>query len=111
MLAAEAPAANPHFARSGVPRAGLASGSGASALGARPGLLAPRAGEGAGGEWRELALFTPLPTYTVTNSPPPTEARPAGWAGGGEVGGKRCGARRQWGRQAILLDSPRKVAK
>lgn len=58
-----------------------------------------------------LALFTPLPTLTVPNSPPLTEARPAGWAGGGEVGGKRCGALRQWGRQAKLLDSPRKVAK
>lgn len=52
----------------------------------------------------------PFPLTTVPNSPPPTEARPAGWAGGGEVGGKRCGALRQWGRQAKLLDSPWKVA-
>ena len=27
------------------------------------------------------------------------------------MGGKRCGALRQWGRQANILDSPRKVAK
>lgn len=36
VLAAEAPATNPHFATSGVPRAGLASESGDSALGAAP---------------------------------------------------------------------------
>lgn len=36
MLAAEAPATNPHFATSGVPRVGFASESGASALGGAP---------------------------------------------------------------------------
>lgn len=56
-------------------------------------------------------LCSPPFPLTVTNSPPPTEARPAGWAGGGEVGCKRCGALRQWGRLAKLPDLPRKVAK
>jgi hypothetical protein len=57
------------------------------------------------------ALFTPLAIHTVPNSPPPTAARPAGWAGGGEVGGERCGALRQWGRLAKPLGSRLKVAK
>lgn len=60
VLAAEAPATDPHYPGAGVPCSRLASGSGASALGARPGLRALGAGEGAGGgEWRELGFVHP----------------------------------------------------
>lgn len=86
---------NPHSASSRVPRAGFASGLTPVSWGARPGLPAHWAGGGAGGEWWDLGFVHPLPTHTVPNSPPLTEERPAGWAGGGEVGGKRCGALRQ----------------
>lgn len=87
------------------------SGFGATALGVRPGC--PRLGrartEDDGGS---QALSAPFPfTLFPTPHPQPEPARPAGWAGGGEVGGELCGAHRQWGSLAESPDAPEKVAK
>lgn len=58
------------------------------------------------------ALYAPFPfTLFPTPHPQPEPARPAGWAGGGEVGGEPCGALRQWGSLAEPRDAPGKVAK
>lgn len=61
---------------------------------------------------REPGFVRPFP-FTLFPTPHPQlePARPAGWAGGGEVGGELCGAHRQWGLLAEPRDSPRKVAK
>lgn len=58
------------------------------------------------------ALSAPFPfTLFPAPHPQPEPARPAGWAGGGEVGGELCGAHRQWGSLAESPDAPGEVAK
>lgn len=87
------------------------SGSRATALGVRPGcpgLGRARALDDGGSQ----ALSAPFPfTLFPTPHPQPELARPARWAGGGEVGGELCGAHRQWGSLAEPRDAPGKVAK
>lgn len=86
------------------------SGSGATAMGVRSGcpwLGRARAEDDGGSQ----ALSAPFP-FTQFRTPHPQlePERPAGWAGGGEVGGELCGAHKQWGRLAEPRDSPGKVA-
>lgn len=83
----------------------------ATAMGVRPGF--PRLGRARAEDLRrEPGFVRPFP-FTLFPTPHPQlePARPAGWAGGGEVGGELCGAHRQWGRLAKPRDSPGKVAK
>lgn len=63
------------------------SGSGATALGVRPGC--PPAGEGASrGRRREPGFVRPLPIHAVPNSPPPTGASATCRVGRGRGGGR-----------------------